>query len=344
MPGQVRWHCESMVTDMVITRSLRAHSQSPFEFNLFSLSFPTLCLRCLSAPPSLSFGTTISKDRCWSIDPPNSYHFEALRRWLGAKMRDWRLRRKALGVVRPLDQNGTNGDRDHDWYGSTQDSEADEHEAACATHLSDAYQAWQNLSEMQKHEKWHSECVAALTQEQDRHRDTRDRMERLEQQVQSLQSELNARNGNQAPSSFPIPQQSALQTFDRSTDLAAWDYDKLITKWRTRVQNERAQQHPLPAPPSPWTASTPDTARSPPYVIDTNHHRPLKHPTSRSEHSHAEPDCIDADEDLVDAPGEEDDIEPVGSMHHNLLDPNLRQRSHERQDTVMRGGGSRDGG
>ena len=325
---------------------MRAHPQSPFEFNLFSLSFPTLCLRCLSAPPSLSFGTTVSKERSWSIDPPNSYHFEALQRWLSSKMRDWRIRRKALGIVRSAEQSSTNGDSGHASSWSMSDPEADEHEADCTAHLSDAFQAWQNLSEMQKHEKWHSECVTALTQEQDRHRETRDRMERLEQQVQNLQAELKLRNNDQAQPSIPLSQQAALQTFDEWTDLAAWDYDKLIAKWRTRVQNERAQQHPLPGTPTPWTASTPDTTRSPSYVNGINPYLKMQQQASRLEHPNlqANGSGVDDDENLADAPGEEDDTEPVALMDRNLLDPNLREKQQGNRDTVMHGAMSQDGG
>ena len=303
-----------------------------------------MCLRCLSAPPSLSFGTTVSRDRSWSVDPPTSYHLEVLRRWLDTKLRDWRIRRKALGVVRPAEHASTNSDEDHASTWSMSDPEADEHEAACTKHLSDAYQAWQNLSEMQKHEKWHSECVAALTQEQDRHRETRDRMERLEQQVQSLQSELNVRNNDQAPSSFPISQQTALQIFDRGTDLAAWDYDKLITKWRMRVQSERTQQQPLPALPTPWTASTPDTVRSPPYINGTNPFHQLQQHAARLEHAQSEANDVDEDENLVDAPGEDDDTEPLALMDRSLLDPKLRERPHENRDTVMGNGVSQGEG
>lgn len=326
----------------ISTRSMRAHPQSPFEFNLFSLSFPTMCLQCLSAPPSLSFGTTVSKERSWSIDPPNSYHFEALQRWLAAKMRDWRIRRKALGIARPAENGSANGDGEYARNWSMSDPEADEHEAACIAHLNDAYQAWQNLSEMQKHEKWHSECVTALTQEQDRHRETKNRLERLEHQVQSLQNELNSRHDNPVLTSIPLSQQTALQTFDSLTDLAAWDYDKLITKWRTRILHERAQQHPLPPTPTQWTASTPDTARSPPCANGANSYHKFQQQASKLEHLRSEANGIDEDEHLTDAPGEEDDTDPAALMDRRLLDPSLQEKPNEKQDTVMHGEGSED--
>ncbi|KAL8827411.1 MAG: hypothetical protein Q9191_003194 [Dirinaria sp. TL-2023a] len=315
--------------------NMRAHPQSPFDFNLFNLSFPAICLRCLSVPPSLSFGSTFSRERSWSIDPPTVYHLEALRRWLSTKIRDWRIRRKALGMVRATEHEATNGHDDQAPAWSMVDPEADEHEAACTQYLNDVFQSWQNLSELQKHERWHSECVTALTHEQDRHRDTRDRMERLEREVQSLQAELNERNFNEAPSTFPLSHQTALQTFDSATDLAAWDYDKLITKWRTRIQLDRAQQRPLPAPPTPKTASILQSALSPSYTNNTGVYHQMQQ-QMRVEQKKNEADDLDEDEDLVDAPGEEDDTEPTPLMHRDHpLDPNLKEKPTETQDTMM---------
>ena len=314
-----------------VVSSMRAHPQSPFDFNLFNLSFPAMCLRCLSTPPTLSFGSTFSRERSWSIDPPTMYHLEALRRWLDNKLRDWRIRRKALGLVRDADQGASNGHDDQAPRWSMYDPEADEYETRCIKHLDDAFQDWQNRPELEKHELWHSECVTALTQEQDRHRETRNRMERLEREVQSLQAELNERNFNEAPSTFPLSQQAALQTFDSATDLAAWDYDKLITKWRTRIQTERAQQHPLPAPP------TPDLPRSSSYANNAGMFHQLQPPLP-TEHRKSEVNGLDEDEDLVDAPGEEDDTEPVSLMHREVLDPNLSEQANKPQDAMMGNG------
>ena len=321
--------------------SMRARPQSPFDFNLFSLSFPAMCLRCLSSPPALSFGASFSKQRSWSIDPPTFFHFEALRRWLDAKLRDWRIRRKALGIVRAPEQANVNGHERHTPSWSIVDPDADEHEEICTRHLHEAYQAWQELSEPQKHERWHAECVTALTQEQDRHRETRDRMERIEREVQNLQAELNERNRPQAPSTIPLSQQTACQTFDSTADLEGWDYDKLISKWRTRIENERVQQYALPAPPTPKTVPSPDSVRSPLYSNGTEAcHQQHQHQQQQQEttasHMKYGLEGMGEDEDLVDAPGEADDTEPLELMEPSLLDPKIREKKGlESIDTAM---------
>ena len=291
----------------------------------------------------MSFGTSISRERSWSIEPPSSYHLEALRRWLDTKLRDWRIRRRASGIARPTKSASTNGHRSPSSILSLSDPEADEHETLCIKHLNDAYQNWQNLSEMQKHEKWHSECVAALTQEQDRHRQTKDRIERLERHVQSLQSELNERSSRVVPTNFPISLQTAIQTLDSATDLAEWDYDKLIQKWQSRILKERSTQRPLP-PLTAFNIPNPDTAQSPPYIDGAHLYTRPQQQGSSDGHNQDGTDGVEEEEDLVDAPGDEDDAETPTFIDRDLLDPTLRGKVDDAQDTVMGNGISHDDG
>ena len=317
---------------------MRANPQSPFDFNLFSLSFPAMCLRCLSTPPAISFGSRISKERSWSVDPPGSYHFDALRRWLDTKIRDWKIRRRAVGSGRNVQHEETDdhGDRHTSW--SYFDPEADDYETSCMQHLNARYSSWDELSKSQKQEEWHEECVKALTREQDRHRDTRDRMERLERDVQSLQAELNARNNNEHRSmSIPLSPRTALETLKPSPEPALWDYDALITKWRTCIQHERSQQHPLPHPSTPWSAPAPDVAQTPSYA---NGNLAKSGPRAGFDnHLNLGTDGVNEEQDLADAPGEEDDmaVDDVDAGQR-FLDPELREEVNGDQDLAMTNG------
>ena len=317
---------------------MRANPQSPFDFNLFSLSFPAMCLRCLSTPPAISFGSRISKERSWSVDPPGSYHFDALGRWLDTKMRDWKIRRRALGLGRNIENENTDGHEDQHTSWSYFDPEAEDYETSCMQHLKARYNSWDELSRLQKQEEWHEECVKALTHEQDRHRDTRDRMERLERDVQSLQAELNAQNSNEHRSmSLPLSPRTALQTLKPSPESALWDYDALIAKWRTRIQRERSQQHPLPHPSTPWSAPAPDVAQSALYTngIPTKSGRRATFDNRLSLGT----DGVSEDQELVDAPGEEDDmaVDDVDASQ-GFLDPELREEVNVDQDLAMANG------
>lgn len=245
------------------------------------------------------------------------------------------MRQRVLRPERAVDHDGSKGRDNQRSPWSHSDPDADDYEATCRKHLNDSYGSWDNFAEKRKQEEWHKECVNALTHEQDRHRDTRDRMERLEREVQRLSTELNAQNSHDHGSlSLPLSPQTALETFNHGPDSAMWDYDALITKWRTRIQHERSQQHPLPGPSTPWSVTTSDIAQTPSYTDSTN----LPTKTFGHHDSHGT-NGIDEDEDFVDAPGDEDEmtIETVDSGQ-GFLDPKLREKVNGNQDTLMANG------
>lgn len=255
-------------------------------------------------------------------------------------MRDWRIRRRAFGLGRPYDQSGVNGHNTLDSPWSHSDPEADEYEAACAKHISTSYNSWDNLSRERKQEQWHEACVNALTHEQERHRETRDRMERLENQVQSLRAELNARDSPEyGATTFPLSPGTALETLKVSPESAMWDYDALISKWRTRIEHERSRQLPLPGP-SPWFAPSPETSQTPIHTDGQIHPAKPEHRRSPHQQNGIGANGTTQDEELADAPGEEDDA--AVEMDQGLLDPNLREKANGHQDSVM-GNGSPQG-
>ena len=316
---------------------MRANPQSPFDFNLFSLSFPAMCLRCLSAPPAISFGSRISKERSWSVDPPGSYQFDALRRWLDTRIRDWKIRRRALGLGRSVQPEKSDGHEDQHTSWSYFDPDADDYETSCIQHLATRYSTWDESSKLQKQEEWHEECVKALTHEQDRHRDTRDRMERLERDVQSLQAELSAQNNNEHRSmSLPLSSRTALEILKPSPESALWDYEALIAKWMVRIQRERSQQHSLPHPSTPWSASAPGVAQTPSYVNGDVAESGRR--TTFDNRLSLGTDGVNEDQDLADAPGEEDDmaVDDVDAGQ-GFLDPDLREVNGD-QDLGMANG------
>ena len=268
-------------------------------------------------------------------------------------MRDWKIRRRSLGLGRNVRPEETDGHEDQHTSWSYFDPEANDYENSCMQHLNARYNSWDELSKLQKQEEWHEECVKALTHEQDRHRDTRDRMERLERDVQSLQAELNAQNNNNEhhrSMSLPLSPPTTLETLKLSSESALWDYDALIAKWRTRIQHERSQQHPLPHPSSAthWSAQAAEAAGSSPSSYHTTNGLVAKSGGRSS--GRAPPfdqgrlslgtDGVGEDQELVDAPGEEDDmaVDDVEAGHHGFLDPELREEANDDQDLAMANG------
>lgn len=218
-------------------------------------------------------------------------------------------------------------------------------------YLLSAYQSWESLSNEQKQETWRSECQRALAREQEAHKSTIARLDMVEQQLHHLRAQLDQGRNYQQPiefSQFPpsiMPlSHEALDELNSNGSVSNWDHESAILKWKTRIRNERNTQQPLPSAPILKTLLSQTLVAKP----LTNGAAPPTQPRrgdQRVHHNdgpdleHEPPDEVDNDEDLVDAPGDDDE----GSVHcHSMpdrvvdgqvLDPDLG----DHLDTVMKG-------
>ena len=311
------------LANTVLLNSSRAHVSSPFDFNFFVLSFPQMCLQCLSAPQPFLSAPSIPEKCSWSTDVPQIAQYELLREWLEAKLKDWRRQRKSNFASVHSHANGTNGHfQDHF------DSEAlSEMEQRYYQHLCHSFDAWKSLPEKQKQERWREECAKAFAREQEKHQETKRKLDFAEQEIHHLRFQLD--QIHQPPefatftaSTLPISRDTAAHL----TESQYWSADSLISKMIPRVQASRSIQHPLPSP-SPW-------ATAPPANLNTNHTNgnvpfaQFQHDSQRPYSNEGQAVSSDEDEDLADAPGDEEDLDQDHTRHRGLekgmLDPNLR--------------------
>ena len=300
--------------------SMRAHPPSPFDFNFFSLSFPELCLQCLSAPHTLLAASAVPDRFSWSVEAPKPIYHDLLREWLGSKLKDWQRQGKSHHFPNQIFQpNGTNG--------HSQNSESiGELEEKYYQHLTSVYETWKALPEKQRQESWRTECAKALAREQEKNKETKRFLELADQEIQHLRFQQAQRNPYNhsieytrfGVSSLPISR----ETTKHLPDLP--NYEALLSRWRTRIAHQRSVQNPLP-PPSPWAAATPPN----PNTNHINGTHPYPPPFQRDDHQqpHNEQDqASDEDEDLADAPGDDDISEQQQQlgMDKGMLDPNLR--------------------
>ena len=302
------------------TSSSRAHPPSPFDFNFFSLSFPELCIHCLSAPHTLLAGSVVPDRFSWSVETPKPIYHDLLREWLGSKLKDWHQQGKSLHFPSQMIQpNGTNG--------HSQESEGiGEVEAKYYRHLTSVYETWKALPEKQRQELWRTECAKALAREQEKHDQTKRSLELAEQEILHLRSQLGQRNFYDhsteyihfGTSTLPISREAAKNVPELPS------YEALLSRWRARLAHQRSVQNPLPSP-SPWaTATSPHPNNNhingihqyPPPPQHDNHHPP----------DNGQDPPSDEDEDLADAPGDDDISEQQQQlgMDKGMLDPHLR--------------------
>lgn len=211
--------------------------------------------------------------------------------------------------------NGTNGQAIHPQPTQDTDEEKD-----YTKHLLSTYQVWKSLSDEKKQETWRSECQRALAREQEAHNTTAARLAIVEQQLHHLRAQLEQGRNYQQPtelSQFPASimplSHEALDELNNDAVVSNWDYESAILKWKTRIRNERNTQHPLSSTPTskPLTNGIDPPPMQQPQRIDQ---RVQQHNDGPPDTEHEPPqDEVENDEDLVDAPGDDDDEE--GSVH-----------------------------
>lgn len=300
-----------------------------------------MCLQCLSAPLALLSTPLNPSGASWPKEPPGLDHFQGLKTWLEARLSKWKQQRATSDTFRQHEPNGLNGH-------ATQRQlppESNEEEAAYIKHLSDMYHEWKALPEKQKQENWRIECQQAFTREKEKHTETKAKLDRVEQELHLLRAQLGQRSDYRRPTEFshfppstmPISRES-FQALEDRVDLTDWNYEATIQKWKTRIQSERSAQQSLPNPvSSTWSPKT-DTR---PLTNGTSSYLQSHRPDQRIRHNNAQITKPDqSDEDLVDAPCDDDDDVPAQNntasdtmMDRRVIDPDLS----DRPDTAMKG-------
>lgn len=236
--------------------------------------------------------------------------YEALQGWLDDKLHDWRRQRQ---YARYGDTNQvTNG------HSAPDDEDLSTETASYRQHLAKEYHIWINLSLSERQEQWHRECARAFAQEQEKHGETKKRLEQAEQALRLLRNHLIQYS---ATSQSSLAAQYLPELLPLSRDLIThlpeyqtpqtWDYDFLLDKWRTRIQSARSSQS-SPLPPSTtstaWHAAPVNhpagniNDQAPPAFTN------VSLPTPNGQAGTSAPD-YDREEDLADAPGEDEDEE-----------------------------------
>ena len=321
-------------------RSIRAHPPALFDFDWFGQTFPTLCLRCLPKPATISSSIPISSNSSWPTSPPGSVQLDALRQRLDFTLQHWRkqiILSKRNNDTKPL--NDTDG---------VVEEEQPYHE-----HLNNAFSTWMSLPDSRKQEIWHLESLRALAREQQNHAETQLKVQRLEQEAAHLRAQLDRLSDCQQPREFLLYPPTTLPLSRKAADAMSeitsskdWDADALLEKWTFRLRSHRGIQKPLPD-----LEQEPSTAAVAPMHSTNNgssaggkvfQAQPTTNGHVPSYTLGQQPGDEDvSDSDLMDAPGEEDeDIAGQNGELAGLLDPKLR----ERRGDMMQGVESSFGG
>lgn len=223
-------------------QAIAQETQKPiFEFDFMAMSFPALCLRLLSPPPTLRTAAPMSTPSTWpTTGAPGRTHFEAIHEVMVGRLQELQVQQTP-----------------------------DHHNVAMMqpylNHLNDIYRHWEAHSSSQQQNLWMLELLRTLASERSSKSETERKLDESKSEVQSLKDQLETTH-----SQHPLWPRDSPNTFRRSIsqplrldgkavhdlhksgiDVKAWNYDALITKWKPVAQSERSRR--------PWPASLPRT-------------------------------------------------------------------------------------
>ncbi|KAF2173027.1 hypothetical protein M409DRAFT_49525 [Zasmidium cellare ATCC 36951] len=199
----------------------KTESKALFEdFDFYSLSFPGLCLAILPPPTTLFSPTPFPSAESWTLGPPGLRQFEAMTRFVNEKFNDKRKREGAL------------------------DSVAFRHHS----HLSGAWEHWQNMSEADRSSAWTLEILRSFTRGQEQRRQLRTELERSQQRVRHLEAEYDRLSRCQLPREYLLHPPNTVQIppnvmrevkpsqFKSDISEMGFDAEALLSKWRSTIR------------------------------------------------------------------------------------------------------------
>lgn len=190
------------------------------DFDFYSLSFPGLCLAMLPAPSTLFSPTPFPSAESWTLGPPGLRQFEAMTRFVNEKFNEKKRREGAL------------------------DSVAFRHHS----HLSGAWEYWQNMSEADRTSAWTLEILRSFSRGQDQKRQLRAELEHSQQRVRHLEAEYDRLSRCQLPREYLLHPPNTLpvamnvmrevKPSQFKSDVAEMGYDAeaLLSKWRSTIR------------------------------------------------------------------------------------------------------------
>ena len=283
------------------------------------MSFPALCLHVLPQPPTLFSTVPFPSNDSWTLRPPGATQLDSLKKTLRNKIQDHPTRIADAEVVR------------------------------LQSHLYEAWSQWSQNSEGQRSEAWQLEVLRAYAGASKRIQEKDEELEKAKQQIEHLRQQYDRLSRCQLPrdlllhppNTLPMSTKVAQELSQGDPDSRAWDYDRLIWKWRgtmrdvatrgpaglsEKLGNHRpsnAQQH------SPGTSGQ-SRVQAPPHPssllnqrssMPDGHANGLKDDEEEEEEEEDDEDQdadADADEDAdadADADAEGEDVTPSIAQH-----------------------------
>lgn len=208
-----------------------------FDFDPYQLTFPSLCLKILPPPPTLSSPSPFPTHENWPIGPPGAKQWEALQRTIKEKVTAHE-RATQLFSGSPVSS-------------SVQPSME---LGRLQNHLNLSYHHWQGITDRQRQEAWQLEILRVYSTAEEGRKNLQKKLDVAMRANDQLRKELedmrHARDfGEPLPVTAlpPVAAGTASKMLEDGSDAQQWDYDSLLDKWKDAIKEGRRTTHGMAA-------------------------------------------------------------------------------------------------
>ncbi|GMG15497.1 unnamed protein product [Aspergillus oryzae] len=221
---------------------------SPFDFDIQSQTFPSLCLQLLPPPPSLFATSPFPSPSSFPLQPPGVEHVEIIRQALRAKIDQWQSDQLSTDSM----SNSQSGRPSIGLDANMIARSAQQHEDISLRHLELAFKHWASLPSDTRRDAWQLEITRAFAREMEKRKSLDDQLARVQQEANQLRAQVERLGSCQWPREFalfppdtlPLPRDVArdLDTKESkiSPDSSRWDYDNVVAKWKRVVMHDKS--------------------------------------------------------------------------------------------------------
>ncbi|RJE24598.1 hypothetical protein PHISCL_03076 [Aspergillus sclerotialis] len=221
---------------------------SPFDFDIQSQTFPSLCLQLLPPPPSLFATHPFSSPSSFPLQPPGVEHLDIVRKALRAKIGQWQS--DQLSVDAPISPNNSKPRVGMD--SNMIRRNAQQHEDMSLRHLELAFNHWASLPPPTRQEAWQLEITRAFAREMEKRKSLDEQLARVQQEANQLRAQVERLGSCQWPREFalfppdtlPLPREVARELDAKESSVnpnsARWDYDNVVSKWKRVVMHDKS--------------------------------------------------------------------------------------------------------
>lgn len=303
-----------MTNALLTTSSAKASGSGVFDFDPYTLSFPSLCLRILPAPSTLFSPSPFPTPESWSILPPGQKQFEALNRQVRERLLNIQ-RQRQINQVYPQGQQSTASSAASSPLPTPPLFDPDPQRLF--GHIAEAYSHWSRQAEQTRQECWQVEILRSFARAEDRRRETEVQLENARREIEYLKT---SRWTSGAPDVSPVSINLGMDTVKElgkyGMDFRNWDYDRVVEKCKTAIRESRASvsgmaaQKALPNGPASTRSCSMASLPAQPFAttVPSRQCSPMKVEASLP---YTAPPTVNGDVDIgsdqIDAEGDDDD-------------------------------------